>query len=175
MPKTRSQKEQVLEDLINDIKQAKSAAIASFLSMPVNLDQQFRQQMYENDVSYHVIKKTLIKKAFGQLGFDNKNIDGLHGNISVAASKQDEVSPAKIIKKFTKENESLSIVGGILEQEWIGKEKVEHLASLPTKDELIATTVRTIKAPLNGFANVLAGNLRGLINVLVAVKESKSQ
>jgi len=64
----------------------------------------------------------------------------------------------------------VSFAGGILENQWIAADKVKALAKLPGRDELIAKTVSAIKAPITGFVNVLAGNLRGLINVLKAVQ-----
>jgi large subunit ribosomal protein L10 len=85
----------------------------------------------------------------------------------------DEVAPAKILVDFAKGKE-MKIYGGLLEGKFITAAKVKELAGLPSKLELIALTVRTIQAPISGFVNVLAGNLRGLVNVLKAVKESKS-
>jgi large subunit ribosomal protein L10 len=120
-----------------------------------------------------VVKKTLLKKAFSELQYPGSELENLKGNVSIATSSQDEVAPAKALDAFIKDNEMVSFVGGILEQQWIGADKVKALAKLPSRDQLIAQTVGTIKAPLSGFVNVLAGNLRGLVNVLKAVGEKK--
>lgn len=174
MPKTRPQKEQLLKDLIDRIKNAKSAVLASFTAVPVKADQQLRSNMRQENVSYAVIKKTLLKKAFEKLGYQTDTLDSLNGNISLAISAEDEVAPAKTINDFAKDHETMDIVGGILENTWVDQSKMKALAILPSKDELIAKTVGTIKAPLNGLVNVLAGNIRGLVNSLNAIKDQKS-
>ena len=51
--------------------------------------------------------------------------------------------------------------------------KVQDLAKLPSKQELLAKAVGSIKAPISGFVNVIAGNMRGLVNVLNAIKDTK--
>ena len=70
--------------------------------------------------------------------------------------------------------ENLKIVGGILGTKELTAEEVQALAKLPSKEELLAKLVGTLNAPVSGFVNVLAGNLRGLVNVLKAVADSKN-
>jgi large subunit ribosomal protein L10 len=67
----------------------------------------------------------------------------------------------------------LKIVGGSLGKDALSKEEIIALSKLPSKEELLAKFVGTINAPVSGFVNVLAGNLRGLVNVLKAVADSK--
>jgi large subunit ribosomal protein L10 len=174
MPKTRQQKERVLTDLTENLKNAKSAALASFSAVPVSKDQELRSNMKKESISYSVVKKTLLRKAFDKIGYSTDPLNSLSGNISMAISADDEVAPAKALADFAKDNEGMSLVGGVLENNWVDENKVKALAALPSKDELIAKTVGTIKAPLNGFVNVLAGNIRGFVNVLNGIKESKS-
>ena len=173
MPKTRQQKEEILNKLVEDLKSSKAVTLTSFSELPVNEDQKLRQEFYDQKIGYGVVKKTLLRKAFDKLGHSEADFDSLTNNISVAISQEDEVAPAKISEKFSSDNESFDIVGGILENKWIDKNGVIALAKLPSKEELIAKTVGTIKAPLSGFVNVLAGNARGLVNVLNAIKDKK--
>jgi len=173
MPKTRQQKEQVLDKLVNDLKEAKAATLTAFTQVRVNDDQKLREELYNENIEYGVVKKTLLKKSFEKMGFDDVDISDISGNVSIAISKDDEVASARILSKFAKDNESMQIEGGILESKWIDKARVEALAKLPSKEELIAKTVGTIKAPLNGLVNVMAGNIRGLVNVLNSIKDNK--
>jgi len=147
--------------------------LTAFTQLKVNEDQKLRQELYEENIEYGVIKKTLLRKSFEKMGFDEANVGDMSGNVSIAISKDDEVAPARILAKFTKDNEGMQIAGGMLESKWIDKARVEALAKLPSKEELIAKTIGTIKAPLNGLVNVMVGNLRGLVNVLNGIKESK--
>ena len=74
---------------------------------------------------------------------------------------------------MAKTNENLKIVGGILGKSVLSSQEVMALSKLPSKEELLAKFVGTINAPVSGFVNVLAGNLRGLVNVLKAVADNK--
>ncbi len=64
-------------------------------------------------------------------------------------------------------------MGGLLGFKNLSQEEVVALSKLPSKEELLAKFVGTINAPVSGFVNVLAGNLRGLVQVLKAVSEVK--
>ena len=174
MPKTRQQKETVLSNLTDNLKNAKSATLASFSAITVKDDQQLRITMRKENISYSVIKKTLLRKAFERLGFKTDSLSGINGNVAMAISAADEVASAKAIHNFAAKNNNMSIVGGILENNWIDSNKVKALAVLPPSQELLAKVVGTIKAPLSGLVNVLVGNLRGLVNVLKAIKDQKS-
>jgi len=85
----------------------------------------------------------------------------------------DEVAPARLVAEIQKERKGLNIQGGILESRWMTSEEVIALAKLPSKDQLIAQVVGSIRAPLSGLVGVLQGNLRNLVYVLNAVKDSK--
>ncbi len=174
MPKTRQQKEQLLQQLIDDLSSAKASTLASFTKVSVSDDQALRKELRQHAVKYGVVKKTLLKKAFEKMGLPTDKVGEWQGNISLAVSEQDEVTPAKLIDKFAKKNENMAILGGTLGQTWMEADRVLALAKLPSKEELIAKTVGTIKAPLNGLVNVLAGNIRNLVNVLNAVKDQKA-
>jgi large subunit ribosomal protein L10 len=78
-----------------------------------------------------------------------------------------------MMAKFVKGRETMSFVGGILENKGIEPSMVTSLSKLPGKQELLGQLVGTLNAPISGFVNVLAGNLRGLVNVLNAVKDKK--
>ncbi|HRY63519.1 MAG TPA: 50S ribosomal protein L10 [Patescibacteria group bacterium] len=173
MPKSRQQKAAVLADITDNLKKAKGAVLAVFSGLKVQSDRAFRNQLYQEGIEYSVVKKTLLKKAFSELKYPPESVDSFKGNISIATSSQDEVAPAKALDAFIKDNQTVTFIGGILENKWISADKVKELAKLPSREMLIAKTVGTIKAPISSFVNVLSGNLRGLVNVLKAVQEKK--
>jgi len=175
MPKTKQQKEQEVEQLNQSLKNAKSVVFTTFDGLNVFDSQELRNSLRNEKISYQVSKKTLLKKALADSKLEGIDINELKGNVGVAIGLEDEVAPAKLIAKFAKKHEQLQIGGGILEKQFITAAKVKELSSLPSKLELIAKTIGTIKAPISGFVNVMAGNLRGLMNVLGAIKESKNQ
>jgi large subunit ribosomal protein L10 len=70
-------------------------------------------------------------------------------------------------------NENLKIVGGILGTKELSTAEVNALAKLPSKEELLSKLVGTLNAPVSGFVNVLAGNMRGFVTALQAIADKK--
>ncbi len=125
-------------------------------------------------MSFRVVKKTLVNKALKEGGQDPTPLDQIRGNIGIAFSLHDEVTPAKILAKAAKDNEQLRLHFGILAGKLIDAAAVKMLAALPSKEELLGKLVGTLVAPLRGFLNVLQGPQRNLLNVLVRIKEKKN-
>jgi len=174
MPKTRTQKEEVLNRLNEQLDNIKGGVLVSFESLGVNDDQKLRSDLRKEGIAYEVVKKTLLKKALKIKGEQNVDLDSLRGNIAMASSQDDEIKAAKLIDKFSNGKDNYNIIGGFLEGNWMNSNQVSALAKLPSKEELIAKVVGTIKSPLNAFVNVLAGNIRGLVNVLNSIKDQKA-
>ena len=172
MAKTRQQKQEVIKNIENKIDSSNAIVFSAFDQVTVNEDQKLRSELRKQDVSYEIVKKTLLQKVLQQKEVSGFEENIFNRNISMTAS-EDEVSGAKLVAEFAKDKEGYKIIGGILNNEWFDGEKIEALAKLPSKEELIAKTIGTIKAPLSGFVNVLAGNLRGLVNTLNAIKDQK--
>lgn len=168
MAKSRSQKEQDLAELTDRLKSAKSIVLSEYRGTTVKDIDKFRRALSAEGVVSKVYKSPLIKKAFEANGFATDSLD-YKVPVIVSVSQEDEVAPARIIKTFGKEVKTIAILSGVLDGTVATKEQMIALAELPSKDQLRGQLVGTINAPVSGFVNVLAGNLRGLINVLNAV------
>ena len=130
--------------------------------------------MRKEDSEYYVAKKTLVDLALKDTKIQNVKVKEFAGQMAAVFGYGDEVAPAKIVDKFKKDKEGkIEFVGGILENEFIDVATVSELAKLPSKQELYAKIVGSINAPVSGFVNVLAGNLRSLVYVLSAIEENK--
>ena len=173
MPKTKQQKNVIVENLGADIKKAKAVVFANFQGLTVSQSDDLRQKCRKEGVSVMVAKKTLLRKVCQELGFEEIDPKTFEGGVATFASANDEIAPAKVVADFAKTNDKVLIFGGILENKFIATEFVKNLASLPSKQELLGKLVGTINAPVSGFVNVLAGNLRGLVNVLNNIKDAK--
>jgi large subunit ribosomal protein L10 len=172
MAKTRSQKQDAVAQLSSDMKSASSVVFANYHGLSVAQMEELRAKCREIGVGYTVSKKTLVKRALADMGVDI-NTKEFDGGVAVVTGP-DEVAASKVVASFAKDNEVVKMFGGMLEGKVISLEKVEALSRLPSKQELLAKLVCSMKSPISGFANVLAGNLRGLVGVLSAIKESKS-
>jgi len=174
MPKTKQQKEVAVKDLTEKIKKAKSMVFVNFDGLKVKEIEQIRKKCRAESIDYLVAKKTLMKKAFKDAGLEQIDPKSFEKETATVISYEDEVAPARIVQSFTKEHEALKAFGGVLEGKFVEKNKIIELSKLPSKNELLAKVVGSIKAPVSGFVNVLAGNLRNLVYVLNAIKDSKN-
>jgi large subunit ribosomal protein L10 len=172
MPKSKQQKQAMLDSVKNKVANSTSAVFCVFNKLTVNDDHHLRAESKKNDVSYEVAKKTLLQKSLAESQISDAEIENARGNIGVAASS-DEVASAKLIYNFAKDKEDFKILGGILNKQWVSAALIMELAKLPGKDELIAKVIGSVKAPVSGLVNVMAGNLRGLVNTLNAIKNNK--
>lgn len=174
MPKTKGQKKHILTDLENKISRAKSVVFANFNGLGVKENEELRAKLKSENSEYYVAKKTLLGLAYKDKDIDSLDIKNFNGQVATVFGYDDEVAPAKILDQFKKDNEDkINFIGGILEGKYIDAEKVGSLAKLPSKIELYAKLVGSINAPVSGFVNALAGNLRNLIYVLRAIEEKK--
>lgn len=173
MAKTREQKKQIVADLATKFKEMKAASFSTVSGFTMNDANTLRQQAAEQNVDVFIAKKTLLTIALKEAGIE---IDPslLSGSILTTVSYDDEVAAAKVVDKFVKETETLAFAAGVLEGKVISAQEVKALSKLPAKEELLARLVGSINAPVSGFVNVLAGNLRGLVTVLDAIKDQKT-
>ena len=162
---TRQQKEQQVADLQDKLGKIKSLIFTDYSGVRVDELTKIRQNLKEQGIDYKVIKNRLFKIALDQRKIDiEKNL--LERPLAAAFSYQDEVAPAKILSEAQKQTEALDILGGIYNGRYIDQNEVMNLAKLPGREELLAKVVGSLNAPISGLVNVLAGNLRSLVNVL---------
>ena len=174
MPKSKTQKMETLEALNKKITASKSVVFASFNGLPVKENEALRKELKQQSSEYYVAKKTLLELAFKKANFESLNLRKLTGQIAVIFGFGDEVAPAKLVAKYKKSSDGkLDFAGGILERKFLSIDEVTALSALPSKEELYGRLVGSINAPVSGFVNVLAGNLRGLVNVFKAISEKQ--
>ncbi len=175
MPKTKLQKQEILRTLSNKIKGAKSIVFTEFNALGVKENEELRGKLRETGSEYLVAKKTLIDIALKGEKINDVDVRGFQGKVAVVFGNEDEVAPAKTLAEFKKTREDkISFVGGILDGKYISGEEVTALSKMPSKPELYAKLVGSLNSPISGFVNVLAGNIRGLLNVLKAIEEKKA-
>jgi len=174
MPKTKKQKELSVQSLDEKLANSKSLVFANFSGLKVKDATVLRRLCKAEGAVYEVDKKTLLKIAFEKSGFAGVDIKSLPGAVAVVYGLADEIAPARILEQFSKKNEAVKIIGGIFEKKFIVAAEVIALAKLPGRQELLAKLVGAINAPVSGFVNVLAGNLRGFVQVLNAIKDQKN-
>ena len=167
---TRSQKENLVKDLSARIRDGKVVVFSDYSGTSSAKMKGLRDELRASDSSYKITKKKLIDLALKDAGI-KVSVLNLEGQIGIAIGKGDEVSAAKILAQFAKDNKNFKILEGVLESKIISGKDVLALATLPSREELLSKLVGSINAPVSGFVNALAGNLRNLVGVLKAIAE----
>ena len=127
--------------------------------------------------SCYVVKNTMVRIAANEIGLEGLD-PVLNGTTAIAVSAEDAVAPAKVVYDFIKENklektEVLTIKLGVVEGKVISVDEVKALASLPSREVLIAKVLGSMQAPISGMVNVLQGTIRNMVYVLDAIRAQK--
>ncbi len=168
---TRQAKTETLAQLRDKLQRTKGLIFTHYQGLTVKEVTALRQELRKNDVELVVAKKTLLRKAMTEAGFDAAVVDTLEGSVAMAFGFSDEIAPAKVLQTFAKTHPSVALMGGMIGGEFMDAKQAVALSKLPGRDELRAKLVWVIGSPLSGLVNVTAGTLRSLINVLQAIQE----
>lgn len=176
MPLTKEQKEDILQALISQFKEAKSVVFADYQGLSVKQVTELRSKLREKAVTFQIVKKTLIRIASKEAGYEQEiPADVLEGPVAVAVSMEDELAGAKAVHEFAKKNKKLQLRGALFEGRVLSVAETKQLAELPGKEELIAKLLYLLKYPVQGFHGVLNNTLAGFVRALNAIKEQKEQ
>ena len=167
-------KKQTVQEVREKFERSQGFFITHNLGLNADEISALRKDVRTNGGELKVIKNTLIKRAIEKLEY-HKDIDGdLKGPVAVAFSYNDPAAIAKAILKYVDDRNKFEVKSGILGTNKLSASQIGALAKLPSKQELIARTVRTIAAPLQNFMGVLSAVPRDFVNVLTAIKDKKN-
>jgi large subunit ribosomal protein L10 len=171
--KTKKQKQENLEALTEQFKNAQAAMVVGFKGMTVPKDQELRNQLREAGISYSVVKNTLARKAAVGTVLEPA-VDQFKGVTAVALSTGDPVSLSKAITKFTKANPDIfTFKAGIVEGKVVALRDVEAIASLPSKEELLSKIMFLVNCQAQRLATVTNAVARNLVVVLDQIRAQK--
>lgn len=163
---SRDKKQSVVGELSELLGTAKMTAFATYEGLTVADLQTLRRAAREQGVTVKVVKNRLVRVALQQ-SETLKDVDAssLKGQLLYAVSAEDEVAPAQVLANFAKTHDALKLTGGIsAEGKLLDEAEVKALATLPSKNELIAQVLATLSSPLDGVMNGLSGNLHALLD-----------
>lgn len=174
MAKSRVQKEAMLKELNEDLLTRSALVFANYSGLTVAEMEELRRNLRKEGSALRVVKKTLLRKALDASTIEGAKGMTLEGEISIALAEKDEIAPARALYQFGKKHEALKIFAGVLEHRVIEKDRVIALAQLPTREELIARAVGSIRAPIANFVGVGSALLRKLVGTLSAIQAAKA-
>lgn len=166
MPKTKVQKENLLETIKQQVANAKSVVFTDYKGSKVGELQELRRNIKSKGGNFEITKITLASKAF-----DDPKVKGIVNKASLAIgySNTDEVSTPKEIKNFSKKFPNIKILGGFYEGGFLDAEEMMKLADIPSKEELIVKLLGTLKSPLYRLVGNLGGQAPKLVRTLQAI------
>ena len=147
-------KQPVVEEIKENIKDAKSVVLVDYRGLTVDQDTQLRKSMREADVIYKVYKNTLVNRAIQGTEFEGLK-DVLEGPSAFAVSTEDATAPARILAKFAKTAPALEIKAGVVEGTFYDAEGMKAIAAVPSRDELLGKLLGSIQSPITNLARVL--------------------
>ncbi|WP_350338306.1 50S ribosomal protein L10 [Clostridium caldaquaticum] len=146
-------KAKVLE-IKDKMQKAQGMVFAKYQGLTVEEDTELRKKLREAGIEYKVYKNTLTTLAARELGLEGI-VPYLEGPVSVAFGYEDATAPARILNDFAKTHKKLELKAGIVEGDVYDAKGVEKLASIPSREVLIAQLLGSFKAPLSNLAYLL--------------------
>ena len=174
MPVTKALKAEILKALDEKFAQAKAIYFSQNKGIPVKKVTDLRKKLHKEGIELLVAKKTLIRLAAKHANLPELPDEILEGAVAAAFTAGDTVAPARLLFQFSKDNENLQLLGGVVDGKIIGKAEAKQLAMLPSREVLLAKLVGTLKAPISGLHAVLSGILRKFVYGLKAVHDKKA-
>ena len=159
--KTIAKKQAQVEELANELKEAKVVLLTDYRGINVTDVTKLRKDLREADAEYKVIKNNIVRRALEANG-ESALDEVLEGPVALVIGKEDYLAPSKVIYNFTKDHDFYKIKGGIVEGKVMTAEEIITLAKLPSRQELLAK-----------LAGALLGNITKLAVALDQVKSQK--
>lgn len=167
------QKQAVVAEVSAQIAQAQTIVLAEYRSLPVEAMTNLRKKARESGVYFRVLKNTLARRAVAETPFKGL-ADQMIGPLAYGISS-DPVAAAKVLHEFSKGNERLVIKGGAMPNVMMSAAEVAVLARMPSREELLATLLGTMQAPVAKFVRTLNEVPTKFVRGLAAVRDQKEQ
>ena len=163
---SRDKKNALVAELTDLLSGAKLTAFASYQGLSVAESQELRRAAREAGVTIKVVKNRLFQVALKSVDkYKEADTSALTGQLLYAISDSDEVAPAKVLDTFAKSHPALELTGGFsAEGLALSTEEIKALASLASKEQLIAETIAQLLSPVHDTTNALSGNLHALLD-----------
>lgn len=169
-----AQNKEMLEKIKADLDGISALWVVDYRGLTVKQVQELRHNIRETDAVMTVYKNTLMRIALNETG--NPEMEPcLEGPSAFVFVHGDPVASAKALKDFAASNQKLEIKGGLMDGAYVTAEQVIEIASLPSREELIAKLLGTLNNPLVGIVRVLNGPMEAFARCVNQIAEQKEQ
>jgi large subunit ribosomal protein L10 len=167
------EKKAVVEEIAAQVAGAKGIVLAEFRGLEVGNMTELRRRARGSGVYLRVLKNTLARRAVKDTPFA-KLADQMVGPLVYGISS-DPVATAKVMNEFAKGNDKFVIKAGAMPNAVISAKEVAALASLPSREELLAKLLATMQAPIAQFVRTLNEVPSKFVRTLAAVRDAKEK
>jgi len=167
----RQDKKNVVETLHTAWLEANTGVVTHYRGLTVAQMGTLRRDLRSAKVHMQVVKNTLARRAAEGTSFTVTE-EFLTGPTAIAYGN-DPVALAKALSDFAKSNEALKILGGVLDGKRLGEADVKMLASLPSREVLVAKMLGSMQSPLSGFVRTLNEVPASFARTLAAIRDQK--
>ena len=166
---TKEQKKNYVKEMKNFLDSNESIMITHYQGLTVNQLDSLRAEMRKHGILFKITKNRITKLALGETKF--KDLSNLFNGPTAVAFSKDAITTAKILTKFSKDNDNLKILGGIMGEDILNPEDVSKIATLPTLDEARAKITGILKTPAQKIVSILLAP--GSKLAILALEKSK--
>jgi large subunit ribosomal protein L10 len=170
----REQKVEEVKFITERFENAKALIFADYRGLKVDEMTELRSKLRESGAQMKVVKNRLVKRVLKDKGLSDLDEHFINPT-AVASADEDPVAPAKVLVEFAKAHQALSLKAGFMDGGLLTKAQIEHLATLPSREELLARALSSMNAPATNFVGVLAALPRQLVTVIDAIRKKKEE
>ena len=150
--KVLSEKQAIVEALVERIKNASAGVLVDYKGITVAEDTALRTELRKDEANYTVVKNTLTRKALDKLGMTELD-EVLNGTTSLATAENDPIAPFRILNDYSKKlGDRFNIKAAFMDGKVLSASEIAEMAELPSKDALYAKVLGTMIAPITGLA-----------------------
>lgn len=178
MAKTKAQKADLIKAYAESIKNSKAVYVVEPNKLTANQSTVLKKELFGLGSKFNFIKNTLFVKALEANSITEIPAGIKEGQKAVVFSSDKVSESAKVLKTFLEHKDNkdvIKIVAGYLDNKALSATQINEIADLPSREVMLAKVLGTMNAPISGFVNVLAGNIRNIVTVINAIKEQKEK
>lgn len=170
----RQEKQLVIDSIKNDLTQAQASFVVATKGMTVSAVQNLRRSLYEKNGTIKVVKNTLLIRATDEVPGLSDLAPYFKEQIAIVVAPSEAPAIAKILYDATKEVEALKLKAGVLDARLISIEQIEALASLPSREVMLARLCGTLQGPIAAYVRILNMLIVRLLWVLKEIEKQKT-
>ena len=149
----KQKKQEYIQEMTNQFDKSESVIVTHYQGLTVSQLDDLRDKMREHGIIFKITKNRITKLALEKTRC--KDLTSLFNGPTAVALSKDAITTAKILTKFSKENQNLKILGGIMGKDILDVAGVNNVATLPTLDEARAKIVGILRSPAQKIASIL--------------------